>query len=151
MKRATGLSKVRLDGLPTQNYSLPTNSRKAIQPHTNTLVQVFLELLGDGILRVGSLDLSNLLSARAARAKALCLAIADCELDDAIFIMEGVLDQLRGGPPVAYFQNLPAEAEDWARFASRAELRAYAIVALAGMTPGGRAAVFHHFSITPAP
>ena len=97
------------------------------------------------------LDLSNLLSARAARAKALCLAIADCELDDAIFIMEGVLDQLRGGPPVAYFQNLPAEAEDWARFASRAELRAYAIVALAGMTPGGRAAVFHHFSITPAP
>ncbi|GGE04858.1 hypothetical protein GCM10011345_07940 [Gemmobacter megaterium] len=62
---------------------------------------------------------------RAASATRLCAAIAECDRDDAVFIMSAALADLRAGSPVPHLLAIEAEAASWASFAAPFELLAY--------------------------
>ena len=87
--------------------------------------------------------MSNPFGRRLAWAEALCLAIAACEPEDAVFVLEAVLHRMRAGAPVAYFLSVAAEARGWAALAAPYERRAYAVAALSCMSPSERAGVLH--------
>ena len=64
---------------------------------------------------------------RAENATSLCLAIANCHPHDACQIMEAALDDLGRGQPRPAIFSVMAEANEWAEFATRAEIKAYAL------------------------
>lgn len=78
---------------------------------------------------------------RAERATTLCLAIADCEPEDAAPILWEALDDFhRKGLPDAPLTNLMTVANEWAGWATERELKAYAVAAARRMPPATRAA-----------
>lgn len=77
---------------------------------------------------------------RADAATALCHAIADCHPDDAVTILAAALDDLRPGQPVAAFRSMMIEADSWAAFATRNELKCYSLAAFAAMRPADQEA-----------
>lgn len=77
---------------------------------------------------------------RAEKATALCSAIADCHPDDAVTILSAALDDLRPGQPVAAFRSVMIEADSWAAFATRNELKCYSLAAFAAMRPADQKA-----------
>ena len=64
---------------------------------------------------------------RAENATSLCLAIANCHPHDACQIMDAALDDLGRGQPRPAMFSIMAEANEWAEFATRAEIKAYAL------------------------
>lgn len=64
---------------------------------------------------------------RAENATSLCLAIANCHPQDACQIMDAALDDLGRGQPRPAMFSIMAEANEWAEFATRAEIKAYAL------------------------
>ncbi len=78
---------------------------------------------------------------RTERTTTLCLAIADCEPEDAAPILWEALDDFhRKGLPGAPLTNLMTHATEWAGWATERELKAYAVAAARRMTPATRAA-----------
>lgn len=77
---------------------------------------------------------------RADNATALCHAIADCHPDDAVTILAAALEDLRPGRPVTAFRSIMLEAESWASFATRNELKCYAVAAFNAMRPSDQSA-----------
>jgi hypothetical protein len=76
---------------------------------------------------------------RAERATTLCLAIADCEAEDAAPILWAALDDFhRQGMPESPLYNLMQHATEWAEWASERELKAYAVAAARRMDPSTR-------------
>lgn len=64
---------------------------------------------------------------RVKSATVLCLAITECEPEDACIIMEAALMDLGAGQPRPPLFSVMEEATHWADFASVAELKAYAL------------------------
>lgn len=81
---------------------------------------------------------------RLERAKSLAFAIGECHPDDAVLIMAAALDDLRPGQPIAAFQSLMIEANSWAAFATRNELKCYAVAAFNAMRSVDQAAFLAH-------
>jgi hypothetical protein len=78
---------------------------------------------------------------RAERATTLCLAIADCEPEDAAPILWKALDDFhRKGLPGTPLTNLMTHATEWAGWATERDLRAYAVAAARRLQPATRAA-----------
>jgi hypothetical protein len=78
---------------------------------------------------------------RVERAATLCLAIADCQPEEAAPILWAALDDFhRQGLPASPLTNLMTHATAWADWASEAELKAYAVAAARRMTPATREA-----------
>lgn len=78
---------------------------------------------------------------RTERARTLCLAIADCEPEDAAPILWEALDDFHHkGLPGAPLTNLMTHATEWAGWATERELKAYAVAAARRMSPATRAA-----------
>lgn len=78
---------------------------------------------------------------RSERATTLCLAIAECEPEDAAPILWEALDDFhRRGLPGAPLTNLMTHATEWAGWATELELKAYAVAAARRMAPATRAA-----------
>jgi hypothetical protein len=73
-------------------------------------------------------------------ATALCAAIADCERDDAVLLMEAALCSMRAGAPDPVFASVMQEANEWADFASEAERKAYALASFNRLSAPDRAA-----------
>lgn len=59
---------------------------------------------------------------RLAAAEKLLAAIADCEEEDAIFVMVEILQRLTDGAPIFGLSGLEEEAESWATFCTTQEL-----------------------------
>lgn len=76
---------------------------------------------------------------RAEAATALCLAIAECEPEDAGPILEAALLSLGAGQPIPPLLSLMEEASTWADFATGAERKAYALACFTRMPPADRA------------
>jgi hypothetical protein len=64
---------------------------------------------------------------RAESATTLCLAISNCHPHDACQIMDAALDDLGRGQPRPAMFSIMSEATEWAEFATRAEIKAYAL------------------------
>ncbi|MBL9061712.1 hypothetical protein [Tabrizicola sp.] len=77
---------------------------------------------------------------RALAATALCAAIAECERDDVLAIMEAALLSMRAGAPDPVFAFVMQEANEWAAFASKAERKAYALASFNRLSAPDRAA-----------
>ena len=77
---------------------------------------------------------------RAEAATTLCLAIADCDRQDACEIMEAALLDLCAGPPIPPLLSLMDEAGEWADFAVTAELKAYALACFNRLRPADQSA-----------
>ena len=81
---------------------------------------------------------------RALAAIALCDAIADCERDDAVLLLEAALISLRAGTPGPTFAFVMQEANEWAAFATKAERKAYALASFSHMSAADRAAFLRY-------
>ena len=77
---------------------------------------------------------------RAEASTALCLAIAQCEPEDAAPILEAALLSMTAGWPVPPLLSLMEEACTWADFATGAERKAYALACHTRMPATDRAA-----------
>jgi hypothetical protein len=78
---------------------------------------------------------------RSERAVTLCLAIADCQAEDAAPILWAALDDFhKAGLPVSPLTSVMATATAWAECASEVELKAYALAAIRRVTPATREA-----------
>lgn len=78
---------------------------------------------------------------RAERATTLCLAIADCEPEDAAPILWAALDSFHAaGLPVSPLHNLMGHATQWADHVTENERKAYAVAASRRMNPATREA-----------
>ena len=77
---------------------------------------------------------------RAEAATTLCLAIADCDRQDACEIMEAALLHLGAGQPRPPLFSVMDEAAEWADFAVTAELKAYALACFNRMRPADQSA-----------
>jgi hypothetical protein len=77
---------------------------------------------------------------RAEAATTLCLAIADCDRQDACEIMEAALLDLGAGQPRPPLFSVMDEAAEWADFAITAELKAYALACFNRMRPADQSA-----------
>lgn len=77
---------------------------------------------------------------RALAAAALCAALAECDRDDALLVMEAALFSMRAGAPNSTFTSVMQEADEWAEFASKAERKAYALASFSRLPAPDRAA-----------
>lgn len=77
---------------------------------------------------------------RAQAAIALRAAIAECERNDAVLLMDASLLSMCGGAPDPTFVSLMQEANEWAFFASKAERDAYALASFNCLLPSDSAA-----------
>lgn len=77
---------------------------------------------------------------RAEAATALCLAIRECEPEDAAPILEAALLGMAAGWPVPPLLSVMDEASFWADFATGAERKAYALACYTRMPAADRAA-----------
>lgn len=73
--------------------------------------------------------------ARLASARAFCLAVADCEPEDAAFLMSGILQRMSVGAPPPVFISAMDDARWWASRATPHELKAYCLASFKAMTP----------------
>lgn len=87
-----------------------------------------------------NIDTSPAISARIRRARALCEAIGDCHPQDACEVMAAALADLSAGMPIAPLFDVMGEARSWAEFATRAEVKAYALACYRRMSPADQAA-----------
>ena len=71
-------------------------------------------------------------------------ALFDMDPADRLPLIEIVLDDLRAGQPVPSFMGIMAEASHWADWASRAELKAYALACFRRMAPADQRAFLDH-------
>ena len=71
-------------------------------------------------------------------------AIAECERDDALLLMEAALFSMRAGAPDPTFASVMQEANEWAFFASKAERKAYALSSFNHLPATDRAAFVGH-------
>ncbi|WP_406736966.1 hypothetical protein [Thioclava sp. GXIMD4215] len=81
---------------------------------------------------------------RADAATALALAIADCHPIDAAKLMEAALADLRQGAPGPALLGIMEEANFWAGYATREELKAYALVAFRALGRADQKAFLKH-------
>ena len=81
---------------------------------------------------------------RAEAATTLCLAIAACDRDDAVVLMESALWDLRAGAPGPVFLSIMQEAEDWADFATVSERKAWCLASWNRLPAADRAAFLAH-------
>lgn len=81
---------------------------------------------------------------RAERATTLCLAIADCEREDAAPILEAALLSMSAGHPTPPLLGIMDAAAWWADFALPIELDAYALACFNRMTPQRRTAFLNY-------
>ncbi|CAN1574236.1 hypothetical protein MCELHM10_03564 [Paracoccaceae bacterium] len=81
---------------------------------------------------------------RALAATTLGAAIAECERDDAVLLMEAALLSMRAGAPDPIFASVMQEANEWADFASEAERKAYALASFNRLSASDRAAFLGH-------
>ena len=95
----------------------------------------------NGVGQLGKSFKSITYRKRAEAATSLCLAIAECDRDDAVTLMEAALWDLRAGAPGVIFAAVMEEAEDWADFATWAERKAY-LLACYKRLPGTDQAAF---------
>lgn len=77
---------------------------------------------------------------RESAARALARAVADCDPADRVPFMETLIEGLCQGGPLPAFGGVMAAARDWASWASRVELKAYALACCERMAPSDRAA-----------
>jgi hypothetical protein len=77
---------------------------------------------------------------RAKAATALCHAIAECDRDDAVTLMDAALWDLRAGAPGPVFLSSMQEADEWADFATVSERKAYCLASWNRLPPNDRAA-----------
>jgi hypothetical protein len=82
--------------------------------------------------------------ARAVAASALADAIADCDRDDAVTLMDAALWGLRAGAPGPAFLSIMQEAEEWADFATVSERKAYCLASWNRLPGSDRAAFLAH-------
>ena len=81
---------------------------------------------------------------RESAARALCLAVADCDPADAVRFLEIIHDHLSAGHPIPNPYRLMPEAREWASWASTAECKAYALACYEALSPADQAAFLHH-------
>lgn len=81
---------------------------------------------------------------RALAATALCAAIAECERDDAVVLMEAALFSMRAGAPDPTFASVMQEAEEHALFAIAAENKAYCLAHFNRLSAPDRAGFLAH-------
>lgn len=72
---------------------------------------------------------------RAIAATKLCDAIADCNRDDAVVILEAALRDLSAGGPLPVFLSAMSDARWWASIAAPHELKAWALASYDAMRP----------------
>ncbi|HEY9147870.1 MAG TPA: hypothetical protein VIQ22_02575 [Gammaproteobacteria bacterium] len=83
---------------------------------------------------------------RASAATALCLAIRECEPEDAAPILDAALATMCAGSPPPVFLGIMQDAAWWADLATRAELKAYAFACFSRLSNTDRAAFLAHVS-----
>ena len=81
---------------------------------------------------------------RAEAATSLCLAIGNCDPQDACLIMEAALLDLGPGQPFPPLFSIMDAARDWAEWASVPELKAFAAACFEQMRPKVRAAFLRY-------
>ena len=81
---------------------------------------------------------------RAAAATALGHAIAACDPEDAVVLMEAALDDLRAGLPGGLPRAIMAEARFWAEAATRTERKAYALASFNHLSAADQRAFLAH-------
>ena len=67
-----------------------------------------------------------------------------CDPGDRVPLMERFIDVMRAGQPTTGFGPIMVEAREWAEWATRAELKAYALAAYEAMHSRDRAAFLGH-------
>lgn len=77
---------------------------------------------------------------RAQAATALCLAIAECDPEDAAPILEAALTSMCAGAPIPPLLGVIDEAFFWADFATPHEIDAYALACVNRMAPNRKTA-----------
>lgn len=77
-------------------------------------------------------------------ARALMEAVLACDPRDRVPLMERFIEAMRPGDPLPPFMGIMASARDWAAWACRAELKAYALAAYEAMNPRDQAAFLGH-------
>jgi hypothetical protein len=77
---------------------------------------------------------------RAEAATSLCLAIAECEPEDAAPILEAALISMTAGAPIPALLGVMDQAAFWADMATPPELDAYALACVNRMAPKRKAA-----------
>lgn len=75
---------------------------------------------------------------REAKAHALIEAVLNCGRDDRLPFLEAIMEGLRNGAPQPLFGPIMAEANFWASWASRAELKAYCAASFAHLSDKDR-------------
>jgi hypothetical protein len=81
---------------------------------------------------------------RSERATTLCMAIADCHLEDAAPILEAALISMTAGQPVPALLSIMDAAAWWADFALPMELDAYALACVNRMAAPRRTAFLNY-------
>ncbi len=81
---------------------------------------------------------------RESAARALMQAVLACDPRDRIPLMERFIDALRPGDPLPPFIGIMASARDWAAWACRTELKAYALACYEAMSGHDQAAFLGH-------
>lgn len=71
-------------------------------------------------------------------------AVLACDPRDRIPLLERFIEAMRPGASIPAFSGIMAEARDWAAWASRAELKAYALASFEAMGPRDQAAFLAH-------
>ena len=81
---------------------------------------------------------------RESAARGLLQAVFACDARDRVPLMERFIDVMRAGQPTTGFGPIMAEAREWAVWATRAELKAYALAACEAMNGRDQAAFLGH-------
>ncbi|MFC3060375.1 hypothetical protein [Paenirhodobacter populi] len=81
---------------------------------------------------------------KAERAMLACSALTSLDADTAAMTAAAAIGAT--GSPLPAFLGGMDDARSWASWASRNELKAYALAAFEAMTPKDQAAFFHHIS-----
>lgn len=98
----------------------------------------------NGVNQLGISFKSEAYRKRAEAATALCHAIAACDRDDAVILMDAALWDLRAGAPGPVFLSIMQEAEGWADFATVSERKAYCLASWNRLPAPDRAAFLAH-------
>lgn len=76
---------------------------------------------------ISDIEHLNSIVKRADTASAFCDAVADLPADLRLPLLESAVEFFRAGAPMPPFMYIMAEARQWAGWACRAELKAYAL------------------------
>ena len=98
----------------------------------------------NGVDQLGKSFKTEYYRKRAEAATALCHAIAACDRDDAVVLMEAAIWDLRAGAPGPVFLSIMQEAEDWADWATVSERKAYCLASFNRLSAPDRAAFLAH-------